>query len=192
MEKNELLNNQKYLTRFYQILSQMEYKMINVLPYENITAYFIKCMIPHHQAAIYMCYNLLFYSKYSPLIEIANNIIQTQKKGIKQMKRILKTTKDYDNSYYNLNSYYQNYFNITKKMVYEMGNNPFLLSVNLNFINEMIPHHEGAIYMCYNLLNYNIDPRLKEFAYNIIQEQSLGVKQLKYLRAYLYDIKNVN
>ena len=50
--------------------------------------------------------------------------------------------------------------------------------INLNFISEMIPHHEGAIAMCQNLLQYNIDPRLRMVAENIIKEQSQGVKDL--------------
>jgi len=51
--------------------------------------------------------------------------------------------------------------------------------IDLNFINEMIPHHEGAIKMCENLLKYRIDPRLAEIANSIIIEQSEGVRQLK-------------
>ena len=57
-------------------------------------------------------------------------------------------------------------------------------NINLNFISEMIPHHEGAIAMCQNLLQYNIDPRLRVVAENIIKEQSQGVQDL-------YEIRNM-
>ena len=53
-----------------------------------------------------------------------------------------------------------------------------------NFISEMIPHHKGAIAMCNNLLQYNIDPRLRKVAENIIKEQSKGVEEL-------YGLKNI-
>lgn len=43
----------------------------------------------------------------------------------------------------------------------------------------MIPHHEGAICMCENLLKYCIDPRLEKVAKDIIKEQSQGIKELK-------------
>ena len=59
-----------------------------------------------------------------------------------------------------------------------MKNSPRCKNINLNFVNEMIPHHEGAIEMCNNLLQYYIDPRLRYVANNIINEQSRGVRQL--------------
>ena len=43
----------------------------------------------------------------------------------------------------------------------------------------MIPHHEGAIEMCHNLLKYCIDSRLRNVAEAIIKEQSEGVRQLE-------------
>lgn len=58
----------------------------------NITIDFIECMIPHHQGAIYMSKNLLRYPTYPALEKIAQNIIETQTRGIEQMKEILKTT----------------------------------------------------------------------------------------------------
>ena len=52
-------------------------------------------------------------------------------------------------------------------------------NINLNFTSEMIPHHEGAIKMCNNLLKYSIDPRLVKVAESIIKEQTEGVSKLK-------------
>lgn len=43
----------------------------------------------------------------------------------------------------------------------------------------MIPHHEGAISMCENLLQYRIDPRLKNVVVCMIEEQTKGVEELK-------------
>lgn len=172
-------NVNKYLMRFDEILCQMADKMLSQEITNSITINFIKCMIPHHQAAIYMCENLLQYTDYQPLIQIANNIIKTQTKGIEQMQYILATTRGYKNSNQNVKCYMDEYFKITKNMLARMKNSPRCQNINLNFVNEMIPHHEGAIEMCNNLLKYCIDPRLKEVAKNIIKEQSQGVNQLK-------------
>ena len=60
------------------------------------------------------------------------------------------------------------------------------MDINLDFVSEMIPHHQGAIQMCNNLLKYKIDPRLSVIAKNIIQEQSEGVKELQDIKISLY------
>lgn len=182
MNKNNFQNVSNYLTRFDEILCEMANKMLSQTTTNSITVNFITCMIPHHQAAIYMCENLLKYTNYLPLIQIANNIIKTQTEGIEQMKRILETTQGYINSNQDVCSYMNEYLRITKNMIRRMKNSPRCKNINLDFKNEMIPHHEGAISMCNNLLKYCIDPRLKLVAENIISEQSQGVEQLKQIR----------
>lgn len=182
MECDKRIETKKYLCRFDQILCQMANKMLSAKVIDNITIYFIECMIPHHQAAIYMCENLLEYTDYEPLQEIARGIIKTQTRGIEQMKEIAKTTSGFCNSRRDVQCYMKRYLAITKNMICRMKNSPRCININLNFVNEMIPHHEGAIAMCENLLQYCIDPRLKDVAETIIREQSEGVRQLKEVR----------
>lgn len=52
-------------------------------------------------------------------------------------------------------------------------------NISLDFISEMILHHEGAIEMCKNLLQYKIDPRLRKIAENIIITQTEVIKQMQ-------------
>lgn len=179
-------NLENYLNRFTQILDNMERKMLSQNITNSITEDFIVCMIPHHQAAIYMCENLLQYTNYAPLIRISDNIIKMQTKGIEQMKYILSTTSGYINSMQNVKNYMNEYLIITKDMVNKMRNSLRSQNINLNFTSEMIPHHEGAIEMCNNLLKYRIDPRLKNVALSIIKEQSNGVEELKAVQRNLW------
>ena len=51
--------------------------------------------------------------------------------------------------------------------------------VNLDFILEMIPLHEGAIAMSNNILKYTQNPQLKSLAENIVTTQSQGVAEMK-------------
>lgn len=176
------LNVKMYLARFDQILSQMSKRMLSPRPKNSITRYFIECMIPHHQAAIYMCQNLLRYTNYEPLIQIANGIIRMQTRGIEQMRMIYRTTMGYSNTSNEIEKYTEQFLEITKNMIYRMQNSERTSNINLNFVSEMIPHHEGAIQMCNNLLQYQIDPRLVKVAQNIIKEQSEGVKELIQIR----------
>ena len=183
INKNRIIKmSQNYLLRFDQILNEMANQMLSQQVTNSITINFIRCMIPHHQAAIYMCENLLQYTSYPPLQEIATEIITMQTKGIEQMKEIEKSTRGFINSPVDVNHYINKYLQITKDMINKMRNAPRTININLNFINEMIPHHEGALAMCDNLLQYYIDPRLKKVAETILQEQSNGIKQLEQVK----------
>lgn len=179
MYNRQIIRAKKYLYRFDQILDEMAEKMLSQKVTNSITIDFIECMIPHHQAAIAMCENLLSYTRYPVLQEMANDIIQTQTIGIKKMKEIASTTYGFPNIPQDVKNYTQKYLEITKNMMENMKNASRCVNINLDFINEMIPHHEGAIAMCENLLPYRIDPRLKLVADSIIEEQSKGVNQLK-------------
>lgn len=189
MEYQKVIDAKKYLCRFDQILSQMANKMLCIDIINNITIDFIQCMIPHHQAAIYMCENLLEYTNYKPLQEIAKNIINTQTNGIEQMKYIKRNAQCFLNCERDVNCYITKYLSITKNMISKMKNSPRCIDINLSFVNEMIPHHEGAIAMCENLLKYCIDPRLKNVAESIINEQSQGVRELKEIQRDLCKLK---
>lgn len=182
MECCRMSDLQKYLCRFDEILNQMENKMLCRSNVSDITLDFCECMIPHHQAAIYMCENLLKYTECEPLKKIACDIIETQTQGIKEMQEIAKTTCGFVNSQRDVNCYVSQYLSITRNMICRMRNSPQCQNINLSFIGEMIPHHEGAICMCQNLLQYCIDPRLEKIAKSIIKEQSEGVQHLKQVR----------
>lgn len=172
MQNSQVIRAKRYLFRFDQILNEMADKMLSQEVTSSITINFIKCMVPHHQAAIYM-------SRYQPLQEIAKNIIRVQTDGIEQMNEIARTTTNLYNQERDVNTYMAKYLEITKNMIERMKNSPRCININLNFVGEMIPHHEGAIAMCENLLQYRIDPRLRNVADAIIKEQSEGVEKLK-------------
>ncbi len=169
----------RYLARFDEILNQMADEMLSQEVTNSITIDFIRCMIPHHRAAIYMSENLLNYTRYEPLQKIAKGIIEMQTRGIEQMKEIEQRTYGFRNIPRDVNNYIEKYLSITQNMIKKMKNSPRCININLDFVNEMIPHHEGAIKMCNNLLQYYIDPRLKNVADTIIREQSEGVSKLK-------------
>ncbi|MFC5702721.1 DUF305 domain-containing protein [Cohnella faecalis] len=70
-------------------------------------------------------------------------------------------------------------------MFFEMGTAPVTNGVNANFVREMIPHHEGAVRMSNNVLQFNICPGLKLILYAIITTQCEGIRQLKHLLNHL-------
>lgn len=171
-----------YLNRFDRILETMSYEMLKPTNATNITLYFINCMIPHHEAGIEMCQNLLRYTTYKPLQDIANNIIKTQTNEIEQMRYIAEITPPFASNKDDMRKYSSVYLYIANNMIERMKNSPRTMNINLNFVGEMIPHHEGAIFMCRNVLQYTIDPRLRQLVNSIINRQSDDISQLEKIR----------
>ena len=60
--------------------------------------------------------------------------------------------------------YLHKFDEIVKTMRTKMEKSQRTTNISLDFISEMILHHEGAIEMCKNLLQYKIDPRLRKIA----------------------------
>jgi len=174
---------ERYLRRFDEIVNQMANQMLCRSSLSDVTIDFCECMIPHHRAAIDMCQNVLQYTENEQLIDICNNIIETQTEGICQMEEIKDSTYGFVNTLSDVNIYVSQYLNIVRNMVCRMRNGARnCCCVNLSFINQMIPHHQGAICMCENALQCCIDPRLKTLCENIIKEQTEGIADLRQVR----------
>ena len=77
MDYQRVARARRYLYRFDQILDEMAEKMLNPNIVNNITLNFIECMIPHHQAAIYMSENLLRYT--ARYFEITKDMLDKMK-----------------------------------------------------------------------------------------------------------------
>lgn len=75
--------------------------------------------------------------------------------------------------------YLHKFDEIVKTMRTKMEKSQRTTNISLDFISEMILHHEGAIEMCKNLLQYKIDPRLRKIAENIIITQTEVIKQMQ-------------
>ena len=82
-------NTKRYLEQFYCILDEMTAAMTGAELTESISCDFMIQMIPHHRAAVKMSENLLLYTTFLPLQNLAQNIIREQNKSIKQMQAVL-------------------------------------------------------------------------------------------------------
>lgn len=186
MEYQNTFEIKEYLRRYDQILCEMKNKMLSFNTTSNITINFIACMIPHHEAAICMCENILTYTNNRPLYEISNNIIKMQTREIEQMREITRTTLTRANMPNHVTSYENKYLSIMQDMINKMRCSPRYQNIDIDFIEEMIPHHEGAIEMCNNVLKYPIDQRLRLVASSIVSNQTQGIKELKDIEKNLY------
>lgn len=174
-------NAKAYLTRFYQILDEMIWEMSSAECNHSISHNFIVQMIPHHRAAIEMSKNLLWYNPSEPLKKIARGIISEQTKSIADMKAILSRCSECVNSERDLALYQRRIENIMSTMFEQMGSAPDTNNIDVDFMWEMIPHHEGAIRMSETALQYDICPGLVPILQEIISSQKKGVQEMEAL-----------
>lgn len=80
-----------------------------------------------------------------------------------------------------LTNYLKTFNCILRTMISRMTEVVPINSVSHNFILQMIPHHEGAISMSLNTLQYDICPELKPILDAIIVSQRKGVKEMENL-----------
>lgn len=170
-----------YLTQFYAILEEMIRSMDCVQLNDSISHNFIVQMIPHHQAAIQMCQNVLQYTNDAELRNIATGIISTQTRSIQNMQSILCQCSCVTNSCQDLDLYGRRFREVTHTMFHDMSSASSDNNISANFIREMIPHHEGAIQMCENALRFCICPGLAPILEAIISSQTKGIQEMRQL-----------
>ncbi len=171
----------EYLCCFYEILDTMIEEMTGAELTDSLSHNFIVQMIPHHRAAIEMSQNLLKYTTCLPLQNIASNIIIEQTESIKNMQESLCRCEEFKNTKQDICLYNRRFKKITRKMFTEMEDACTSNNINANFMHEMIPHHEGAIRMSENLLQYDICPELIPILRAIIVSQRKGVCEMERL-----------
>ncbi|MBS3903609.1 MAG: DUF305 domain-containing protein [Anaplasmataceae bacterium] len=150
----------------------------------NIDQHFIEQMIPHHDGAIAMAEVALEKSKRPEIISLANGIIEAQTTEINQMKE-----------------WYEDWFEkqvpVTSQNIGMMGGNSMVhmggmmsfsgdletlaaaKDFDLEFIRQMIPHHEMAIMMAQMLQATTDRKEMKELADQIITSQSREITMME-------------
>lgn len=183
MYRQKRLSNvtKAYLCCFYKILEIMIEGMTRAELTDSISHNFIVQMIPHHMAAIEMSQNILQYTTFIPLQEIALNIINEQTKSIENMHNVLTNCGKFENSHEDLSTYQKHFTHIIQTMFKQMQNARITNNINKNFMREMIPHHKGAIRMSKNALQYNICTNLVPILNSIIKTQQEGVHKMEML-----------
>lgn len=170
-----------YLVRYYEILEEMIRAMGDAQLTDSLSHNFIVQMIPHHMAAVEMSKNLLRYNPCAPLRSLAESIIAMQEQGMEEMTKALKSCHRQLSSPQDLCLYEHRYRQITHCMFREMSNACSDNNISANFMREMIPHHQGAIYMSENALRYCVCPQLQPILENILVSQRQEVREMNRL-----------
>lgn len=183
MRENKCLSGvtKNYLGRYSMILDKMVSEMMGAELTDSLSHDFIVQMIPHHMAAIEMSHNILKYTTFVPLQNIASDIITEQTESIKKMRALLDECGKIKNTQWDICMYRECYEQITQTMYCGMANARIVNNINADFMYEMIPHHEGAIRMSENLLRFKICPGLVPVLDSIIVSQRKGICEMQNL-----------
>ena len=171
----------EYLRRYREILDTMIDEMTNAQLGCSISQNFIMQMIPHHRAAIEMSRNLLQYTTFVPLQNIARNIIVEQTESIGNMQAVLDRCGGLSSTEQDLCLYQRRFQRIAQAMFSQMRSACAGNRINADFMREMIPHHEGAVRMSENALCFPLCPELVPILSRIIVSQKKGVREMKRL-----------
>jgi len=76
-------------------------------------------------------------------------------------------------------NYLTRFYEILDEMIRGMESACLTDSISQNFIVQMIPHHRAAIQMSENVLQYLIEPSLREIAENIITAQTQSIENMR-------------
>ena len=127
---------------------------------------FLKTMIAHHQEAVETSRVVVASTRNAQLKSFAQKVIDTQSREITQMQTWLK-------EWYPTESSPSEYM----KMMGEFSQNAGV-EQDVQYIQGMIRHHEGAIEMAQAVQKLTIHPEVKILAADIISTQQAEVQEL--------------
>jgi uncharacterized protein (DUF305 family) len=143
-------------------------------PYE---LQFIDTMIVHHQGAIDMAQLVATRAQHEELRQLAKSIISDQQREIAEMKAWRSNWFGANPQAINMDlpGMHEGMSGMDLAKLDSLKGNDF----DLEFIRQMVPHHEGAVMMAKELLAMDAHAELKTLAQSIVQSQTAEVAQMK-------------
>lgn len=172
---------QDYISMYNKIYREMACKIKSTDFNKSISHNFIVQITQHHIANIDMYENILKYTANVKLQDISYNMINTQKKNIADLKKLLHYCGDVSNNEKDLKAYKEKSIFIIDNMLKKMENAEATQNLNCTFIREIIPCHNGAIEICQNAVKYPLCNGLKPIISNIVSSQKRVIRQMKIL-----------
>lgn len=133
---------------------------------------FSRGMIPHHQGAIDMAKIVLRYGKDAVVRTFAKDVVAAQRTEIRQMQTWLARNATTPPAPGTDAPAIARAFSDVNDAMHMAMDLPFTASADKDFMQGMIPHHEGAVAMAKVQLRYGTDPELRRLAESIIASQT--------------------
>lgn len=150
---------------------------------------FVTDMIPHHQGAIDMALIAQSKAEHPEIRKMADDIISAQKSEIADMKNMRLEMNHMNNMDHSDDAGHGDHMGMSQAEMGMSGDMSMLSSskqFDKTFMDQMIPHHQGAIRMAEKELASGKDPDLKKLARAIIKAQTAEIAQMRAWRAKWY------
>lgn len=132
---------------------------------------FVRGMIPHHQGAVDMAEVVLKHGKDEIIRGLAKNIKAAQLAEIGMMNRWLYTRGYVPADQKKCQCIIGEYERAMEVMHRDMDIS-YTGDADLDFVNGMIPHHQGAIDMAWVVVRHGNDPEVIKFTRDVIRDQT--------------------
>ncbi|MGQ0543354.1 MAG: DUF305 domain-containing protein [Blastocatellia bacterium] len=138
---------------------------------------FIDTMIVHHQGAVDMAKLAVTRAENPQLKKFAQGIVSAQEREIAEMTRWRAKWFGEKPTAINMDfpGMLEGMSNMDVKKLEKLSGKPF----DLEFIQQMIPHHEGAVTMAKQIKDTDSYAELKKLAEAVIKDQSGEIEQMK-------------
>jgi uncharacterized protein (DUF305 family) len=138
---------------------------------------FLDTMIAHHQGAVDMAKLAETKAAHAELKTLAKNIISSQEKEIGEMKSWREKWFAAQPAAMNMEmaGMADSMKGMDMKKLDALSGNAY----DLEFIKQMIPHHEGAVVMAKEALQKSEKAEIKALANSIIKDQEAEIKQMR-------------
>ncbi|HEY9641692.1 MAG TPA: DUF305 domain-containing protein [Coleofasciculaceae cyanobacterium] len=151
---------------------------------ENFDLRFIDAMTPHHEGAVVMAQEALQKSQRPEIKQLAQSIIDAQKKEIAEMKQWRQAwypKADATPMMYSAEMGHTMPMSneVKSSMMMNMNLGAADNQFDLRFIDAMIPHHQGAVTMAQEALEKSDRPEIKQLAQAIISSQQQEINQMQ-------------
>ena len=173
--------SKRYLCCYYQILDEMIQGITTAKLTRSLSHNFIVQMIPHRRAAIQMSQNILRFHPSQPVQRFAQRVIDQQTREIAQMEAALPAGSQLANPTADLRLCQRRMDLIYREMYAKMGSAPENNARAAVFLQQMIPHHQGAVRMAENALKYDVCTELVPLLRTIAVRQRQDIAQMRSL-----------
>lgn len=144
---------------------------------------FARGMVPHHQGAVDMIAVLKKHGKDEKLMKLANYMSRMQQVEIARMKRWLEVRDNKNLPAAKEGNKAASEYQAAMVVMHKAMDIKYTGKADVDFINGMIPHHQGAIEMAQTLLKYGKDETLRSLARDIIRSQRQEIALMQELVA---------
>ncbi|WP_069999497.1 DUF305 domain-containing protein [Cellulosilyticum sp. I15G10I2] len=180
-------NEEAYLESYQSILNTMKAEMENAEKTGDPALNYLYQMRPHHEAAIAMSKNLIQYGTNEKVKEIAQKIIEEQTGEITKVNQLIEKIKaDMQEDKAQETAYRIDFMVFYDAMITSMESTKLTGDVDKDFLQQMIPHHDGAINISRSILKYTPNEEVKQMAQNTIKKQSDEIREMDQLFNYIH------